>query len=125
MGRTYEEKLAEAGMVTLEERRRRGDLIQVYRTMNGVDNVDPGIWFSMAEERDGAMATRQARGFMNVQGSHWTRGEGNLEIRKNFWSQRVAEQWNSLPSEVKAAESLNTFKNGIDNVMFGANRGQR
>ena len=112
-------------MVTLEERRRRGDLIQVYRIMNGVDNVDPGIWFSMAEGRDGAMAPRQAGGFMNVQASHWTRGEGNLEIRKNFWSQRVAEQWNNLPNEVKAAESLNTFKNGLDNVLFKVNRGQR
>merc|ERR1740129_1344950 len=67
-GRTYEEKLAEAGMVTLEERRRRGDLIQVYRVMNEVDNVDPSTWFTMAEGR-----TRQTRGFMNIQGSHWTR----------------------------------------------------
>ena len=31
-GRTYEEKLAEAGMITLEARRRRGDLLQAYRT---------------------------------------------------------------------------------------------
>ena len=123
-GRTYEEQLAEAGMVTLEERRRRGDLIQVYRVMNGVDNVDPGIWFNMAEVRTGASATRQTRGFMNVQGSHWTRGEGGLEIRKNFWSQRVTDQWNSLPNEVKEAESLNNFKNGLDNLMFRT-RGQR
>ena len=123
-GRTYEEQLAEAGMVTLEERRRRGDLIQVYRVMNGVDNVDPGIWFNMAEVRNGATATRQTQGFMNVQGSHWTRGEGGLEIRKNFWSQRVTDQWNNLPNEVKQAESLNIFKNGLDNLMFRT-RGQR
>ena len=29
-GRTYEEKLAKAGMVTLETRRLRGDLLQTY-----------------------------------------------------------------------------------------------
>ena len=69
--------------------------------------------------------TRQTRGFMNIQGSHWTRGEGNLEIRKNFWSQRVTDQWNNLPDEVKAAESLNYFKNGLDNVMFRGTSGQR
>ena len=92
--------------------------------MNGVDNVDPGIWFNMAEVRNGATATRQTQGFMNVQGSHWTRGEGGLEIRKNFWSQRVTDQWNNLPNEVKQAESLNIFKNGLDNLMFRT-RGQR
>lgn len=124
-GRTYEEKLAEAGMVTLEERRRRGDLIQVYRVMNGVDNVDPSTWFTMAEVRGGAAATRQTQGFMNIQGSHWTRGEGNLEVRKNFWSQRVPDQWNSLPDEVKSADTLNNFKNGLDNVLFKVTRGQR
>ena len=112
-GRTYEEKLAEANMTTLEERRRRGDLIQAYRVLRGVDDVDPGIWFNAAQERDGATATRQTRGFMNVE-----RGEGkiNTEIRKNFWSQRVIDPWNNLPDTVKQANSLDMFKNGIDNL---------
>ena len=68
-GRTYEEKLAEAGMVTLEERRRRGDLIQAFRVMNGIDDVDPSLWFTPAGEREGAATTtltRQHRGFQNV-----------------------------------------------------------
>lgn len=51
-GRTYEEKLAEAGMITLEARRRRGDLIQAYRTLNGVDNVDSSQWFKLVSKSD-------------------------------------------------------------------------
>ena len=120
-GRTYEEKLAEAGMVTLEERRRRGDLVQAYRVFNGIDNVDPGIWFNPAQAREGAAATRQTRGYRNV-----TRAdERQLDIRRNFWSQRVTDPWNNLPNEVKEAETLNQFKNGIDNLLFKVNRGQR
>ena len=53
------------------------------------------------------------------------RGEGKGEIRKNFWSQRVVDPWNSLPSEVKEADSFNNFKNGLDNILFKKNRGQR
>ena len=114
-GKTYEEKLAEAGMTTLEERRKRGDLLQAYRVLNKVDDVDPSLWFTMARQREdgpAAEATRQSAGFMNIK-----RGEERQnEIRKNFWSQRVIDPWNKLPDEVKQAETLNAFKNGVDNL---------
>ena len=115
---TYEEKLAEAGMITLEARRRRGDLIQAYRTFQGVDNVDASQWFQMVQPRAGASEehpgwTRNSSGTFNVM-----RGEGQNDFRRNFWSQRVTQPWNSLPKEVKEAESLNMFKNGIDNLIF-------
>ena len=54
------------------------------------------------------------------------RGERRLgEIRRNFWSKRVIDPWNNLPSEVKEAESLNNFKNAIDNLHFKVTGGQR
>ena len=117
-GRTYEEKLSEAGMITLEARRRRGDLLQAYRTLNGVDDVDASQWFQMVQPCAGASTenpewTRNSSGAINV-----TRGEGRNDFRRNFWSQRVTEPWNSLPKEVKEAETLNIFKNGIDNLIF-------
>ena len=65
---TYEAKLAEAAMLTLEERRRRGDLIQAYRVFNGVDDVDPSLWFNMAQPGDGEIPTRHKQGFLNVKG---------------------------------------------------------
>ena len=57
--------------------------------------------------------TRNSSGTFNVM-----RGEGRNDFRRNFWSQRVTQPWNSLPKEVKEAESLNMFKNGIDNLIF-------
>ena len=117
-GRTYEEKLSEAGMITLEARRKRGDLLQAYRTFHAVDDVDPKLWFNRVQPRAGASKenpgwTRNTSGALNV-----TRGGGINDFRRNFWSQRVTEPWNSLPTEVKEAESLNNFKNGIDNLIF-------
>ena len=117
-GRTYEEKLAEAGMVTLEARRLRGDLLQAYRVLNGVDDVDPKKWFTMAQERNGASSTRHTNGVLNVE-----RGEGKGDVRRNFWSQRVVDPWNSLPDEIKKAKSLNEFKNAIDNLRQRSNGG--
>ena len=117
-GRTYEEKLSEAGMITLEARRKRGDLLQAYRTINGVDDVDSSQWFQMVQPRAGASAenpgwTRNSSTALNVK-----RGQGRNEFRRSFWSQRVTEPWSNLPNEVKEAESLNVFKNGIDNLIF-------
>ena len=59
-GRTYQDKLREVGLTSLEERRERGDMIQTFRIIQGIDNVEVGTWFSMANERgrEGAVNTR-------------------------------------------------------------------
>ena len=111
-GRTYEERLAELGMVTLETRRKRGDLIQAYKVLSGKDDVDSGTWFSSPET--GGPCTRATSGLLNVQ-----RNEGRLDIRKNFWSVRVCDSWNRLPDEVKCQGTTNGFKNALDDHLFG------
>ena len=113
-GRTYQEKLAELGMVTLEERRRRGDLVQMFRTVIGKDKVNPAWWFQPACVREGAASTRQTSGSFNV-----VRNEGKTEVRKNFWSVRVCDEWNNLPDEVKMQPTVNNFKNALDNIRTG------
>jgi len=37
-----------------------------------------------------------------------------LELRRNFFSQRVVVHWNKLPESVVKAETVNTFKNRLD-----------
>ena len=60
--------------------------------------------------------------WFKLSGNNRTRGHcyklvktrSRLDIRKNFFSQRVINVWNSLPSEVVEAESVNAFKNRYD-----------
>ena len=87
-----------------------------------MDNVDPEIWFDVAQTRDGTTATRQNRGFLNVEREE---GRKRNEVCKNFWSQRVIDPWNNLPDTVKQAVSLDIFKNSIDNVRKRETNGQR
>ena len=42
--------------------------------------------------------------------------QGKGEIRNNFWSVRVVQPWNLLPDSVNRVESLNCFKNVLDNM---------
>ena len=125
--RTYEDRLKELGLDSLAERRKRGDLIQAYRVFSGHDRVDPATWFKRSIPADrnvqlvldrptegrptveGAVTTRRQGGFWNVDTPEW-----NGEIRRNFWSVRVCDPWNDLPDSLKMTESVNGFKNALD-----------
>ena len=64
-------------------------------------------WFELVGETP-ARATRHTSDPLNIR-----RQAANSELRRNFFSCRVAESWNMLPSEVKSAESVKIFKNKI------------
>ena len=83
-GRTYEQKLREVGLTTLEERRIRGDMIQTSRILNGIDQVEASTWFTMATDRDrtGAANTRHSRDTTRI-----VEGVSKIDVRKNFFSQ--------------------------------------
>ena len=109
--RNYEDKLREAGMTTLEKRRERGDLIFMFRIMTGKDDVHYSTWFQLMSDREGGANTRAAAGHLNVlPPTTWSN-----DIRRNFFSQRVVDSWNSLPERVKQAATVNQFKNSLDN----------
>ena len=48
---SYEMRLKEYGLTTLETRRLRGDEIEVFKIFNGYENSDINILFSVKEER--------------------------------------------------------------------------
>ena len=41
---SYEERLKECGLTTLETRRLRGDQIEVFKIMNGHENIDRNMF---------------------------------------------------------------------------------
>ena len=108
--KTYEGRLKELGLTSLVERRKRGDMITMFRIMTGKDKVDPSLWFSSTTPRSGAASTRQNTGCLNVEKPP----RSSMELRRNKFSQRAVDDWNLLPDWVKQAGTVNSFKNSLD-----------
>ena len=101
-GRDYEQRLKILRLYSLKGRRIRGDLIQVYKIFQGIDDMDnkllPLATYHSTRNQDFKLRTRFSK----------------RDIRKYTFTNRVVEIWNSVPTEIKNAPSLNSFKNRLD-----------
>ncbi len=102
-GQTYEERLAELGMFSLEERRHQADMIQVYKIVHGHDHVDGSHWFRHVS--GDIHMTRSAGDSLNL-----VQSRSRLDLRRNFFSQRVVDLWNRVPPSIKRAPNTASFK---------------
>ena len=109
-GRTYEDKLRELKITSLAERRKKFDMVQTFKILNGHDRVDSSIWFKTV----GDNANRLTRNTAYRNNLAATRSR--TDIRKNFFSNRVVNLWNSLPTDVKDARTVKIFKARLEKI---------
>ena len=102
------EKLQELCIQSLEQRRVRFDLIQTFEILRGYDKVEKGTWFTLV----GSDVTRQTR--MTSYKDNLVPTHSRTDLSRNFFSNRIANLWNNLPTEIKDAKSLNIFKSLLD-----------
>ena len=106
----YQERLKICRLTTLEERRRRGDMIEVFKLTNGLTTVVNDHFLSFTSQRHN-LTTRSAENKFLVS------EKCRLDIRKNFFTNRVVNIWNSLPIDVRESDCVNSFKISYDDWM--------
>ena len=100
----YPERLKKLELPSLEYRRFRGDLIQVYK---------------IAQEKYDRISTNTLIQFNpnpRLRGHQFkiTKSYTNKKQYQHFFSNRIVNQWNSLPADIVNSESIDAFKNSID-----------
>ena len=101
---TYDERLRALGLTTLKERRRRGDMIEVYKLLTGKENVAYDQFFSIEQSK------QHLRGHT----MRLVKERSRLDVRKYSFGQRVVNDWNALPLDVVTAATVNGFKSAYD-----------
>lgn len=108
-GRSYEERLKILGLPTLEYRRLRQDLIQVFRLFAGIDRADPETFFVLGENQATDRITGRRGHPRKITKTRYIKS-----LKKFSFSYRVVNDWNLLPNEVVMASNLNTFKSRLN-----------
>ena len=102
---SYEERLKRTGLFSLERRRLRGDLIEVFKIMTGLSDLGKTELFKV---RQGDQ----------LRGHPLTLVKRRVHLGKVacFFTHRVMNSWNSLPHAVVLSKSVLEFKTALDDV---------
>jgi ribonuclease P/MRP protein subunit RPP40 len=104
-GCRYHERLSKLGLTDLENRRKRGDLIQIFKLVYGLEVVDIGIkkWENVTQRSHTHQLVREIC-------------KENMG-RYRFLTNRTATTWNLQSTTVVNAKSVNSFKAALDDHM--------
>jgi len=103
---SYEERLRELGLFSLENRRLQGHLLAAFLYLNGAYRKDRENIISRA------CCDRTSNS-----GFKLGKGRFRLDTRKIFFTIRVVRHRNILPREAAEAPSLETFKVRLDSTL--------
>ena len=118
-GDTYEDRLKDAGLTTLKERRERGDVIEAFKTLNGMNNVDKRDWFEIQEIGSTRPSTRSntvvaTDGVEEKKAAVVLHERAKTELRNQSYRFRTARAWTEIPDSVKNVKTTNAFKTAYD-----------
>ena len=102
---TYEERLQELNLPTLVFRRLRGDMIELFKHHHSYDEECLSKWFRRRCKPARCHNFPLERNFTS---------DGVRGVLHNSFYFRAIKTWNELPKDVVDAETLNEFKNRLD-----------
>ena len=94
---------------TGDARRLGGGQIEIFKSLNGHENIDTKIFLKM---KTGKITRGHDFTLVKVQ--------NRLDFIKYSFSQRTGNEWNKLSADCVHSSSVNMFKNRIENYLVRA-----
>ena len=99
----YSVRLLKTKLLSLEMRRLRSDLIEVFKIMHNLEGVKREDFFQLRT------ATGRRGHSLTILKQHC-----RLNVRKYFFTHRVVDTWNKLREDTVNSKTVKSFKNQID-----------
>ena len=114
---SYSDRLKKLDLETLEYRRKRADLLEVYRITSGIHTLSQDCQCVKCPDKT----------MLQPSLSTTTRGHSRkLQVqsasgpRKHYFSTRVTSAWNSLSEKTVNSQNINSFKNNLSKEIGGS-----
>jgi hypothetical protein len=101
---TYDQRLAKLDLLSLEDRRIRGDLIQQFKFTMNIDKIEWSNTPLLLRNNTKGHNFKIQRELVQ-----------NCKVRFNFFTNRIVPYWNKLPEELNVISKVENFKKIIDN----------
>jgi len=102
---SYEKRLQCIGLWTLEERRNKADLLEVFKMYKGWSTTSFDSLFTLMDDS-------RTRGHS----AKIAKSRCRLDTKRYFFSQHVIDRWNRLDQSVIDSATINAFKTGLRRI---------
>ena len=103
---SYKDRLIHLNLPSIKYRQLRNDLIQTYKILHGIDNIDRDNIFCINEYDKTRNSTMKLY-----------KSQSKSSVRCNYFANRVNNYWNKLQENTKMSIDLNSFKKNIDHEL--------
>ena len=101
-GLSYQDRLRSLNLTTLLYRRQRYDLIQIFKIVNGLEDIDSERFFTFNDNLTRGHLFRISKPSINK------------SLRLNMFPVRSIDNWNNLSEDIVLSDSVASFKTKLD-----------
>ena len=105
----YTDRLKKLNLPTLKYRRKRGDLIQVFKILNGHYDINWEDFFTLDTNRTHKLQYKRSHLSKKL-----VEHRALTSLRQKSFCYRVVDHWNNLTEEIVTSKAVTSFKTLLD-----------
>ena len=114
---SYEERLSRLELLSLENKRKRGDLIQLYKSTHNLDKIK----WTKPINKVHSLSSEGPASAIRGHNLRIAKERTSFKPKEHFLLNRTANAWNNLPENIVSAGNIHIVKNLLDKYLLESN----